>query len=258
MAASSSAALNAAPAKPRALLIASTLSACLAVSALLPKAAHALATPEAGLLPYLASFVLHLDKHLTAIVAEHGVRTYGLLFAIVFAETGLVLTPFLPGDSLLFAAGALCAMGSLSLPLLVGLLFVAAVLGDTVNYALGGWLGAAALRSKVVRPEHVAQTEAFFARHGAKTIVLARFLPIVRTFAPFVAGIGSMAYPTFLAYNVGGAALWTASFTGLGFFFGGLPFVKKNFTLVVVAIVVISLLPVLYEVWEARRHKAQQ
>lgn len=222
------------------------------------RSATATAASEPSMWAQLASFVIHLDKHLSALVAASKVKTYAVLFAIVFAETGLVVTPFLPGDSLLFAAGTLAALGSLSLPLLMGLLFVAAVAGDTVNYAAGKSLGAAAFSSypSVFRPEYLDKTRAFFAAHGPKTIVLARFVPIVRTFAPFIAGVGSMSYPTFVLYNIAGAAIWVFTFCVAGFALGNVPAVRHNFALVTVAIVLVSLLPVAHELLEARRqHK---
>ena len=214
---------------------------------------------------------LNLDEHLKATMDAWGPWTYVLLFAIILCETGLVVTPFLPGDSLLFAAGALAALGSLSLPLLVGLLFVAAVLGDSLNYAAGKWLGAKAFtqHARVFKPEYLAKTQAFFAKYGAKTvrlpcpgsrpshtpfqIVLARFVPIVRTFAPFVAGVGSMAYSTFAFYNVAGAAVWVASLTTAGYALGNIPFVRDNFSLVTVAIILISVLPLAFERLIAKR-----
>ncbi|KAK9826371.1 hypothetical protein WJX81_003941, partial [Elliptochloris bilobata] len=193
------------------------------------------------------SFVLHLDKHLSEIIAQHGAVTYGILFGIVFAETGFVLTPFLPGDSLLFAAGAFAALGSLKLTYLLAVFFVSAVLGDAVNYAVGNYVGARAIQQGIIKKVYIDKTEAYYRKHGGKTVVLARFIPIVRTFAPFVAGVGSMPYRAFALYNVGGAAVWTLSFVLAGYFFGNFPFVQKNFTLVVLAIVAISVLPVVYE-----------
>ncbi|GLC35186.1 hypothetical protein PLESTB_000563800 [Pleodorina starrii] len=230
------------------------LGAVLPGAALAGDVASAGGNPVAGLL----SFILHLDKHLAALITQHGANSvYGLLFAIVFAETGLVLTPFLPGDSLLFAAGAFAGMGQLDVGLLCAIFIVAAIIGDAVNYAVGAKIGQAAVSRGVVSREHIAKTEKFYAKYGGKTVVLARFVPIVRTFAPFVAGIGSMPYGKFAWYNVGGALLWTFLFVGAGFFFGNLPFVRKNFTLVVLAIVAVSVVPVIYELWGARR-EAQQ
>ena len=186
---------------------------------------------------------------------------YASLFAIVFCETGLVVTPFLPGDSLLFAAGTVAAIGDLNVWGLGFLLFVAAVIGDTVNYHVGKWIGPPALSGKYrfLKKEHLDKTQAFYAKHGGKAIILARFVPIVRTFAPFVAGVGSMDYGKFLFYNVFGAFLWIVLFVGAGYIFGNLPFVRDHFSKVIMAIIVISVLPIVYEVakgWrEARKAK---
>ncbi|GIL89603.1 hypothetical protein Vretimale_1834, partial [Volvox reticuliferus] len=236
------------------------VAATVAITAALPGIAlaggAATAAPAAGSNPIagLLSFILHLDKHLAALITQHGANSvYGLLFAIVFAETGLVLTPFLPGDSLLFAAGAFAGMGQLDVGVLCAVFIVAAIIGDAVNYAVGAKIGQAAVSRGVVSREHISKTEKFYEKYGGKTVVLARFVPIVRTFAPFVAGIGSMPYGKFAWYNVAGALLWTFLFVGAGFFFGNLPFVRKNFTLVVLAIVAVSVLPVIYELWMARR-----
>ena len=207
----------------------------------------------------LLDIFLHLDAHLHAIIDAWGPWTYVLLFAIILCETGLVVTPFLPGDSLLFAAGAMAALypDSLSILLLLGLLFVAAVLGDTLNYAIGRWVGPRAFRINAwfLKHEHLVQTQGFYERHGGKTIVLARFVPIIRTFAPFVAGVGRMHYPQFLYYNVVGGLAWVLACTLAGYFFGNVPIVKKNFELVVVGSVLMSVLPVAWEIWAARRRK---
>ena len=207
----------------------------------------------------LLDIFLHLDAHLHAIIDAWGPWTYVLLFAIIICETGLVVTPFLPGDSLLFAAGAMAALypDSLSILLLLGLLFVAAVLGDTLNYAIGRWVGPRAFRINAwfLKHEHLVQTQGFYERHGGKTIVLARFVPIIRTFAPFVAGVGRMHYPQFLYYNVVGGLAWVLACTLAGYFFSNVPIVKKNFELVVVGIVLMSVLPVAWEIWAARRRK---
>mmetsp|Transcript_5846 Transcript_5846/g.36241 ORF Transcript_5846/g.36241 Transcript_5846/m.36241 type:complete len:298 (-) Transcript_5846:1579-2472(-) len=216
-------------------------------------ATGATSTSATGWVQSMIGFLLHLDVHLSSMIARYGAATYAILFAIVFCETGLVVTPFLPGDSLLFAAGAFAAMGSLNLGLLIGTLFVAAVLGDTVNYALGAWLGKKALDSNFIKNEYIEKTEGFYNKYGGKTVVLARFVPIVRTFAPFVAGIGSMYYSKFFFYNVVGGAIWTILFTLAGFFFGNLPFVQHNFTLVVLAIIAVSVVPVLVEVYQASK-----
>jgi membrane-associated protein len=207
------------------------------------------------LLHFLVDFVLHLDKHLLELVAEYGAWTYLILFAIVFCETGLVVTPFLPGDSLLFAAGAFAATGAFDLWLLLGLLSVAAILGDAVNYAIGRSLRhrlADKGRLPFVKPAHLEKTHAFYEKYGVKTIVIARFVPIVRTFAPFVAGIGEMSYKTFAFYNVVGGLLWVFLCTLGGYLFGNLPFVKENFSLVILAIIGLSLLPAVVEILRAR------
>ena len=195
---------------------------------------------------------LHLDEVLPRVTAEYQGWTYAILFAIVFCETGLVVTPILPGDSLLFAAGSMAALegSAINIWLLCLALIVAAVLGDTVNYHVGKYLGPRVLSGKLSRwlnPKHLARTQEFFERYGAKTIILARFVPIVRTFAPFVAGVGSMNYRKFLAYNVAGGIFWVMSMTLAGYWFGAIPIVKKNFELVVVAIVFLSVLPAIFE-----------
>lgn len=205
-------------------------------------------------------FILHIDVHLAAITAEYGIWTYAILFLIIFAETGLVVAPFLPGDSLLFAAGAICALGSIDISLMVGLLIVAAVIGDGVNYAIGARIGPRVFKSESSRwfnKEHLDKTHAFYERHGGKTIIIARFMPFIRTFAPFVAGIGAMSYPRFLAYNVIGAVLWVGGFSLLGYFFGNQPAVKSNFTLVILAIIVISVLPMVIEIVRSRLRKGK-
>jgi membrane-associated protein len=201
-------------------------------------------------------FLLHLDKHLLEIIHNYGAGTYLILFAIVFCETGLVVTPFLPGDSLLFAAGAFAATGSLNLWLVIGLLAAAAVLGDSVNYGIGYLLRkrlADKGRLPLVKQKHLDKTHAFYEKYGAKTLVIARFVPIVRTFAPFVAGIGEMRYSKFMAYNVVGGIGWVLICTFAGYFFGNLPVVKENFSLVILGIIVISVLPAVIEIVRARR-----
>ncbi|HEU4526148.1 MAG TPA: DedA family protein [Gemmatimonadales bacterium] len=200
---------------------------------------------------------LHLDEHLNQIVTTYGVWTHLILFAIVFAETGLVVTPFLPGDSLLFAAGALAALGSLDLWLLVVLLIGAAILGDTVNYWVGAWIGPRAFSGNVrfLRKDYLERTHAFYEKHGGKTIILARFVPIIRTFAPFVAGVGAMSYPKFITYNIVGAVLWVGLFVPLGYFFGNMPTVKENFSLVILAIIALSVMPIAVEAIRARRSR---
>jgi len=202
---------------------------------------------------------MHLDKHLAELVATCGLWTYGVLFAIIFCETGLIIMPFLPGDSLLFAAGALTANTPLQVGWLLILLIVAAVVGDAVNYVVGCSLGEAILRrkSRLIRPEHLAKTHAFFEKHGKMTIVLARFVPIVRTFAPFVAGMGKMRYPEFALYNVTGAIVWVCSFVIAGRLFGNLPVVKEYFSLVIGAIIILSVLPIAVEVWRQKRRSVK-
>jgi membrane-associated protein len=199
---------------------------------------------------------LHIDKHLTEVAQQYGVWAYGILFLIVFCETGLVVTPFLPGDSLLFAAGALATKGAFDVNILAILLFAAAVIGDAVNYYIGRKMGAAVFErkdSKIFKPQYLARTQKFFNRYGNKTIVLARFVPIVRTFAPFLAGVGKMPYAKFAFYNVFGALLWVGLFTYAGYFFGAVPFVEKNFKLVILAIIILSILPGVIEIVRARR-----
>lgn len=202
---------------------------------------------------FLVDLFLHLDEYMAGIISQYGVWTYAILFFVIFMETGFVVTPFLPGDSLLFAAGTFAALGSLNVWFVAGLLFVAAVLGDAVNYTIGHYLGERAYKIKWIKKEYLDKTHAFFEKHGGKAIFLARFVPIVRTFAPFVAGIGKMSYAYFATYNVVGAAVWVTTFTLLGYFFGNLEFVKKNFELVIVAIILISVVPMFVEWWKARR-----
>jgi len=206
---------------------------------------------------FLIDFILHLDKHLIAIVSEYGILTYLILFLIVFAETGLVILPFLPGDSLLFAAGALSALGSLNIFLVLAVLGAAAIIGDTVNYWIGHFFGEALIKNPriPINQAHIDKTNAFYAKHGGKTIILARFVPIVRTFAPFVAGVGKMHYNTFISYNIIGGLLWVAGFTLAGFFFGNIPWVQHNFEVVVFAIVGLSVVPMIYELVHARMQK---
>jgi len=207
------------------------------------------------LLKQLLEFFLHLDKHLSEVIRDYGTWTYLILFLIVFCETGLVVTPFLPGDSLLFAAGTFAALGALSPWVLFAALSAAAILGDTVNYWIGKKIGPRAFSGTVrfLKQEHLRKTEAFYERHGRKTIIIARFVPIVRTFAPFVAGVGSMNYPVFLAYNVIGGVAWVGLCVFSGYFFGNIPIVKRNFSVVIIAIILISTLPILWEAWKARR-----
>ena len=202
---------------------------------------------------------LHLAEHLKLIIENYGAWTYALLFIIIFCETGLVITPFLPGDSLLFTAGALTALGSLELSYLLALLTVAAVLGDTINYWLGRYVGVRAFEGRIplVKQAHLIRTQHFYERYGGKTIIIARFIPIIRTFAPLVAGIATMSYKKFIKYNILGGFLWVSMLILVGYFFGNLPVVQKNFSLVVVAIVFLSILPLVYELaknrWAALR-----
>lgn len=208
----------------------------------------------------LIDFILHIDQHLVTLSAQYGVWIYAILFLIVFCETGLVVTPFLPGDSLLFAAGSIAAVGKMDIHLMVGLLILAAVLGDAVNFSVGKFFGEKLFAnpdSKIFKQSYLKKTEDFYARHGGKTIILARFVPIVRTFAPFVAGMGHMAYRRFFAFNVIGAVAWVVLFSYAGYFFGNLAVVKENLSLVLLAIIVISVLPMVVEIIRHRR-AAQQ
>ncbi len=206
------------------------------------------------LLLSLVDFILHIDVHLDAIIRQYGTWTYGILFLIVFCETGLVVTPLLPGDSLLFAAGTFAARGSLSPFLLFVLLTIAGILGDTVNYWIGHTLAPRMERGiPFVKHEHIERTHAFYEKHGGKTIIIARFMPIIRTFAPFVAGVGAMEYGRFIVFNVVGAILWVGLFVFGGYYFGTIPAVEENFTLVIFAIIFLSILPGLVEFVRARR-----
>ena len=197
----------------------------------------------------ILQFFIHIDAHLSQIIQEYGIWTYVILFAIIFAETGFVVTPFLPGDSLIFAAATFAGLGLLNPWLLFGLLALAGILGDSVNYAIGHTIGPRVFREDVrfLKREYLDRTHAFYEKYGGKTIILARFIPIIRTFAPFVAGVGAMTYPRFVLFNVIGGLLWVALFTALGYFFGNIPTVQRNFTLVILGIVFISLLPPIVE-----------
>lgn len=208
----------------------------------------------------ISSFIdlfLHLDKHLADLVIYYGSWVYGILTIIVFCETGLVITPFLPGDSLLFAIGALCAVGSLNPFIIAPLLFIAAISGDNLNYWFGRTIGSKAFSnpdSKIFKQSYLQKTQSFYTNYGSKTIVIARFVPIVRTFAPFVAGLGKMNYRVFLSFSVGGALLWIILLISAGYFFGQIEFVKKNFSVVVLAIIAISILPALFETFKTRKY----
>jgi len=208
------------------------------------------------LIHHLIDFVLHLDTHLGAMIQQYGGWTYVILFVIIFCETGLVVTPFLPGDSLLFAIGTFAARGDLNLATVIILLSVAAIIGDTLNYWIGSYIGPKAFHyenSRFFKREHLVRTHEFYEKHGGKTIIFARFMPIIRTFAPFVAGIGKMSYGKFLSYNVIGGILWIVLLTLCGYFFGNIPVVKKNFTLVIFAIIIISFVPGIIEYLRQRK-----
>lgn len=208
------------------------------------------------LITQFAGLILHLDQHLFEFARDYGNWIYALLFVIIFCETGLVFTPFLPGDSLLFVAGTLAGVGALNVHLLVVLLIVAAVSGDSLNFGIGRWLGPRVFRmedSWFLNRKHLEHAHAFYERHGGKTIVIARFVPIVRTYAPFVAGVGAMDYRRFIAFNVGGAVLWVALLCYGGYLFGNIPAVKNNITKVILLIIFLSLLPVVFEYLRARR-----
>ncbi len=208
------------------------------------------------LLLHFLDMMLHLDRYLTELVTDYGPWVYGILFLIIFCETGLVVTPFLPGDSLLFVAGMLAGAGLLDPTWLMLLLILAAILGDSVNYSIGRWVGPAVFRKeegRFFKKKHLEHTQRFYERHGGKTIIIARFVPILRTFAPFVAGIGNMVYRRFLAYNVAGAILWVVSLVTAGYFLGDLPVIKDNLTAVIFGIIFLSLLPGLIEYWRHRR-----
>jgi len=203
-----------------------------------------------GIVDILIDFLMHMDRHLDVIIQNYGTWTYAILFCIIFLETGFVVTPFLPGDSLLFAAGTFGAIGSLDIGWLIVLLSVAAIAGDTVNYWIGHAIGPKAFtkeKSRFLNKDHLERTHRFYEKYGGKTIILARFIPIIRTFAPFVAGIGAMTYLHFIIFNITGGIAWVVSFILGGYFFGNIPFVKERFTLVILAIIVISVLPGIIE-----------
>ena len=202
---------------------------------------------------------LHVDRHLLEVATMYGVWwVYALLFLVIFCETGVVVTPFLPGDSLLFAVGALAGAGVLDVNIVLPLLMVAAIIGDNTNYFIGRTVGPRVFteHSRLLKRAHLLRTQRFYEKHGGKTVVLARFVPIVRTFAPFVAGVGRMHYPRFLAFDVGGGIFWVGSFGLLGYFFGNQPVIKENFGLAIVGVIVISLLPVVVEAWRARQSRS--
>lgn len=202
-----------------------------------------------NIIVYLIDLFLHMDKYLGQIIQNYGVWTFLLLFFVIFMETGFVITPFLPGDSLIFAAGAFAGLGYLHVGVLFIVLAAAAIAGDTANYWIGHLIGPRAFSGNIrfLKKEYLDRTHAFYEKHGGKTIIIARFIPIIRTFAPFVAGVGAMTYPKFIAYNVIGGLAWVALFTFVGFFFGNLPVVQQNFTFVILAIIFISVLPVIIE-----------
>ncbi len=208
------------------------------------------------LIALFIDLVVHLDDHLQALVAAYGAWIYLILFLIVFCETGLVVTPFLPGDSLLFVAGAIAAAGGMNIHLLVVLLIIAAILGDAVNYSVGHYIGPRVLKdrnSRWLNPKHLERAHAFYEHHGGKTIIIARFVPIVRTYAPFVAGAASMPYPRFALYNVTGAIVWVVSLGYAGYFFGNIPLIKDNLTVVIITIIILSILPGVFEYLRHRR-----
>lgn len=209
---------------------------------------------------FILDFILHIDVHLAELVAQYGIWIYAILFIIIFCETGLVVTPFLPGDSLLFVAGALCSLptNDINIHLLVVMLIIAAILGDASNYLIGRFFGEKLFsnpNSKIFKQSYLKKTHEFYEKHGGKTIILARFVPIVRTFAPFVAGMGRMSYRHFSIYNISGGIVWVAIFSYAGYFFGGLSFVQENLKLLIVVIIVVSILPGVIEVWREKRKR---
>ncbi|WP_380824482.1 MULTISPECIES: DedA family protein [Serratia] len=215
------------------------------------------------IIKFIIDFILHIDVHLAELVAQYGMWIYAILFLILFCETGLVVTPFLPGDSLLFVAGALAALptNDLNVHTMVALMAVAAIIGDAVNYTIGRLFGEKLFsnpNSKIFRRSYLDKTHQFYEKHGGKTIILARFVPIVRTFAPFVAGMGHMSYRHFAAYNVIGALVWVLLFTYAGYLFGDLPVVQENLKLLIVGIIIVSILPGVIEIWRHKRAAARQ
>lgn len=210
---------------------------------------------------YLIDFFIHLDKYLPIIIQNFGIWAYVIVFLVVFCETGLVVTPVLPGDSLLFALGAIAAQGALNIEVLFILLCLAAIAGDTVNYAIGHYIGPKVFNyedGRFFKKEYLFKTHQFYEKHGGKTIVIARFMPIIRTFAPFVAGAGAMSYSKFILFNISGGIAWVCLFLLGGYFFGNIPSVKNNFTIVIIAIVIISVLPGVFEYWRQRRNTSNK
>jgi membrane-associated protein len=210
------------------------------------------------LIQFLIDFIIHIDVHLAELVRDYGAWIYGILFLVIFCETGLVVTPFLPGDSLLFVAGTLAALGDnhINVHLMVILLISAAILGDACNYLIGKFFGEKLFRnpdSKIFKQAYLKKTHDFYEKHGGKTIIIARFVPIVRTFAPFVAGMGKMSYPHFFSFNIIGGAAWVALFMYAGYFFGNVDFVKHNLSLLIIAIILVSVLPGMIEIWRQKR-----
>lgn len=209
----------------------------------------------------LFNVFLHIDKHLGSVTSDYGVWVYLILFLVIFCETGLVVTPFLPGDSLLFAAGAIAALGSLHIGWLFLLLVAAAILGDTMNYSIGSFLSQRVLEQKkipFIKKDHLDKTQSYFDKYGGKTIVLARFVPIVRTLAPFIAGVGNMSYKEFIGFNIIGGFVWITLFTFGGYFFGNLSIVKHNFSIIVLAIIAISVVPVFWEIYKKKRQQKSE
>jgi membrane-associated protein len=208
---------------------------------------------------YAIDMFLHLDRYLGTVINQYGFETYLMLFIIIFLETGIVVTPFLPGDSLIFAAASFAAMGMLNIYVLIGILMVAAILGDTSNYEIGRLLGSKMIKSgKFIKKEHIDKTNKFYEKYGGKTIIFARFIPIVRTLAPFVAGIGTMSYKKFISFNIIGGMLWVVLVSICGYFFGSIPIVKNNFSMVVIAIVIISIMPAVIEVLKSKMKKSDK
>jgi membrane-associated protein len=213
-----------------------------------------------NLMLYIIDLILHMDKYLGQIIQQYGTWTYLILFCVIFMETGFVVTPFLPGDSLLFAAGTFAGMGYLNIGVLFALMAIAAIAGDTVNYWIGHKIGPRAFSGNIryLKKEYMDRTHAFYEKHGGKTIIIARFIPIIRTFAPFVAGVGAMTYGRFISFNIIGGLAWVALFTLGGYFFGNLPFVQDNFSFVIIAIIIISVLPAIIEFLKSRRKPKQE